>query len=63
MKLEKLIDIRKEKKYSQEDIARMLDISLRNYHRKEKGENQFTVSELEKICNYLDIEPKELLDI
>ncbi|MDX5711302.1 helix-turn-helix domain-containing protein [Clostridioides difficile] len=44
-------------------MARMLDISLRNYHRKEKGENQFTVSELEKICNYLDIEPNELLDI
>ncbi|MCC0705302.1 helix-turn-helix transcriptional regulator [Clostridioides sp. ES-S-0049-02] len=62
MKLEKLINIRKEKKYSQEDIARMLDISLRNYHRKEKGENQFTISEFEKIYKFLNINPLELLD-
>ncbi|WP_250674413.1 helix-turn-helix transcriptional regulator (plasmid) [Paraclostridium ghonii] len=56
MNLDRLKELRKEQKLSQEHIARALDISLRSYHMKENGENSFTFDEIIKIANILDLD-------
>lgn len=55
MNLDRLKEIRKEQKLSQENIARALDISLRSYQMKEKGSNSFTFDEVIKIANALNM--------
>ena len=42
----KLKGLRKENKFSQEEMARTLNISLRAYQLKEKGESELKLSEL-----------------
>ncbi|QEZ70868.1 XRE family transcriptional regulator (plasmid) [Paraclostridium bifermentans] len=55
MNLDRLKEIRKDQKLSQENIARALDISLRSYQMKEKGSNSFTFDEVIKIANALNM--------
>ena len=42
----KLKELRKNNKFSQEEMARTLNISLRAYQLKEKGESELKLSEL-----------------
>lgn len=42
---ENLIRVRKQKKFSQQDVAEHLNISQTHYQRKEKGETGITDSE------------------
>ena len=42
----KLKELRKSNKFSQEEMARTLNISLRAYQLKEKGESELKLSEL-----------------
>ena len=44
--MEALKQLRKSNKISQEEMARTLNISLRAYQLKEKGENELKLSEL-----------------
>lgn len=44
--LEKVIELRKNKGYRQEDMAEILDISLSSYIRKENGRTQFLLREI-----------------
>ena len=44
--MEALKQLRKNSKISQEEMARTLNISLRAYQLKEKGENELKLSEL-----------------
>ncbi|MCA6065591.1 helix-turn-helix domain-containing protein [Chryseobacterium sp. RG1] len=57
---EKLIKIRKEKKFSQQDIAKYLNISQTQYLRKEKGEIEIKDDEWERIAKLLDVEIDEI---
>lgn len=47
-----LIRLRKEKKYTQEDLANLLDISTEGYRLKELGKNQFKNDEMFVISNF-----------
>ena len=44
--MESLKQLRKNNKFSQEEMARTLNISLRAYQLKEKGESELKLSEL-----------------
>ncbi|GAA4162756.1 hypothetical protein GCM10022217_30760 [Chryseobacterium ginsenosidimutans] len=53
---EKLIRARKEKNFSQQDIAEHLKISQTHYLRKEKGEVEIRDDEWERIAKLLNVE-------
>lgn len=57
---EKLIRARKEKKFSQQDIAEHLNISQTQYLRKEKGEIEIKDEEWERIAKLLDVDVEEI---
>lgn len=57
---ENLIRVRKQKKFSQQDVAEHLDISQTHYQRKEKGEVGITDKEWERIAKLLDIDVEEI---
>jgi DNA-binding XRE family transcriptional regulator len=52
---EVLKQLRKSNKFSQEEMARTLDISLRAYQLKEKGQNEFLFSEVIKLAEKFNI--------
>ena len=56
----KLIRARKEKKFSQQDVAEFLSISQTQYLRKEKGEIGITEQEWDKIAKLLNVEVEEI---
>jgi len=45
---------RKEKRKSQGDIAKVLNIHAQSYHLKESGKREFTVSEAIKLAQYFN---------
>ncbi|WP_195536863.1 helix-turn-helix transcriptional regulator [Bacillus paralicheniformis] len=45
---------RKEKRKSQRDIAKVLNIHAQSYHLKESGKREFTVSEAVKLAQYFN---------
>ncbi|GEN65775.1 helix-turn-helix transcriptional regulator [Chryseobacterium rhizosphaerae] len=57
---EKLIKARKERKFSQQDIAEHLNISQTQYQRKEKGEVGITNTEWDRIARLLEIDVEEI---
>ncbi|HBG5344138.1 TPA: helix-turn-helix transcriptional regulator [Clostridioides difficile] len=63
MKLQKLKELRTEKKITQQQLSTAIGMTFKTYSKKENGHREFTVSELEKICFVLDIEASELLEI
>jgi transcriptional regulator with XRE-family HTH domain len=59
--LDKIKEIRNEKRISQSDIAEYLGIANNNYGRIERGEGELTVARLFKIAEFLKVSPNELL--
>lgn len=57
MNLILLREIRKQRGYSQETMARRMDISHRGYSIKERGEQEFTVTQLLQVAEILEIDP------
>ena len=57
---ENLIRVRKQKKFSQQDVAEHLNISQTQYQRKEKGEAGITDSEWERIAKLLEVDVEEI---
>ncbi|WP_308006516.1 helix-turn-helix transcriptional regulator [Chryseobacterium mucoviscidosis] len=57
---EKLIKARKERNFSQQDIAEHLKISQTHYLRKEKGEVEIKDEEWERIAKLLDVEVDDI---
>lgn len=49
-----LIKLRKERKCTQEDMARLLNISTEGYRQKELGKNQFKNDEMFLISDYFN---------
>ena len=62
MNTEILKQIRRSQKISQEEMARSLNISLRAYQLKEKGENEFLFSEIVKIADKLGLELTDFIN-
>ncbi len=60
MTKENLIRIRKQKKFSQQDVAEHLNISQSHYQRKEKGEIGITNNEWERIAKLLEVDVEEI---
>jgi transcriptional regulator with XRE-family HTH domain len=60
---EKIVrEARLKKEFSQEHMAHLLNISQSKYSRLEKGEVTFTVDELSKLIDHLELNPFEVLD-
>lgn len=57
----KLKEMRKERKISQEDMARAIGISLRSYQMKESGKYDFLLKEIIAISEKLDIDVDKLV--
>jgi len=57
---ENLIRVRKQKKFSQQDVAEHLNISQTQYQRKEKGEAGITDSEWERMAKLFEVEIEEI---
>ncbi len=62
MNIEALKQLRKENKFSQEEMARTLNISLRAYQLKEKGDNEFLLSELITMSDKFNMSLLEFID-
>ncbi|KAA6475124.1 helix-turn-helix transcriptional regulator [Bacillus swezeyi] len=45
---------RKEKRKSQKDIAKVLNIHAQSYHLKEAGKREFTLTEAQKLAQYFN---------
>ena len=58
----KLINIRKDKRFTQQDIATHLKISPTNYQRKEHGEVKIFDDEWEQIAKLLTVSVEEIKD-
>lgn len=58
--LKRLKGLRIENDLSQKDMAKLIGISCSSYQRKESGENQFLLTEADKIAKVLK---KEIRDI
>lgn len=52
---ERLRQLRKQKQYTQEDLAKKLGISLRTYSKIESGETQLTLERLNEILEILGV--------
>lgn len=62
MKKVKLLNIRKQKGYSQQQIADIIPTEVSNYSRKESGYIKITKSEWEKIALFLDVSMEEIYE-
>jgi len=57
----KLLELRKQKNLSQEQVADMLCISQSAYGRIETGESNSWANHLNKLCSIFEIQPEELI--
>lgn len=57
----KLRNMRKWKNISQEEVADYLNISQSAYSRIEKGETGSWLNSIDRICDFFEIKPEELL--
>lgn len=58
---EKIRLIRELRKWSQEDMAEKLELSINGYSKIERGETQLTVPRLQQIAEILDIDVNRLI--
>lgn len=52
---ERIVEIKKSRNLLQKDIAEAIDITVRNYQRYEKGEQQPTLPILVRLADYFDV--------
>ena len=60
--MDNLKQLRKNNKFSQEEIARTLNISLRAYQLKEKGESELKLSELITLADKFNMNLTEFIN-
>lgn len=60
--IEKIRELRIKKGYSQEYMAKQLDMAQNNYGKLERGETKLTIERLEQIANILDVKMEVILD-
>ena len=56
MNKRKLLGKRKEFGYTQQEVAKVLGISEVAYRQKEKGQREFTESEIRKLCDLFNVD-------
>lgn len=57
----KLYELRKERKISQDEIAKILDVTRQSYSRYERGEHELGYEALNKLANFFDVSIDYLL--
>jgi transcriptional regulator with XRE-family HTH domain len=62
MEKQKLIETRKIRGYSQEQMAKHLHMDVSNYNRREKGQAKITSSEWGKLANILNVSVEEIFE-
>ncbi len=62
MEKQKLIETRKSRGYSQEQMAKHLHMDVSNYNRREKGQAKITSTEWEKLANLLNVSVEEIFE-
>lgn len=62
MEKQKLIETRKKRGYSQEQMAKHLHMDVSNYNRREKGQAKITSTEWEKLASILDVSVEEIFE-
>ena|SRR5690554_108494 len=62
VKLDKIKELRIEKKLTQEDLAFELDITQSQYGRLERGECEFDFDKLDKVAKLFQLNPNEIID-
>jgi len=62
MEQTKLIEVRKSKGFSQQQIADLLHIDISNYNRRESGQIKIQIDEWEKLAKILDVPLKEIYE-
>ena len=60
--MDNLKQLRKNNKFSQEEMARTLNISLRAYQLKEKGESELKLSELITLADKFNMDLTEFIN-
>ena len=63
MLLPRLAEIRKEKKLSQNAVAKVLDIPQQQYSRYEQGQNEIPVRYIIALCRFYNISADWLLEL
>ena len=59
---QKIVELRKSKGYTQEDLAEKAKVNLRTIHRIENDENKPSGNTLKLICEALDTLPEKIID-
>ncbi|NML70018.1 helix-turn-helix transcriptional regulator [Chryseobacterium sp. RP-3-3] len=62
MKKEKLMQLRKEKGYTQQQMADVIATDVSNYNRRESGEVKMLRREWDKIARFLDVPVMEIYE-
>ena len=60
---EKLISVRTKKKLLQKDVAAAINVSVRQYQRYEKNEQEPTLNVIIKLCEYFQVSADWLLGL
>ena len=63
MLLPRLIEIRKERKLSQNTVAKVLDIPQQQYSRYEQGQNEIPVRYVIELCRFYNVSADWLLGL
>ncbi len=58
----KLIEVRKSKGYSQNQMAEELCMDVSNYNRREKGQSKVSSSEWEKLASVLEVPVEDIFE-
>jgi len=53
--IEEILEVMKDRGIQQKEMAEMIGVSESSFHNKMRGDSDFTVSELEKMCMILGI--------
>lgn len=59
--MNRLKELRKEKKLYQEDVARIFGVNLRTWRRWERGESQIRTDKIKKLTDYFEVTEAYLL--
>ena len=58
----RLKSIRKERRLSQKELAKNIDVAYQQVQKYESGINRISLSRLDKICCYLSVSPTEFFN-
>ena len=63
MQYKRLKEARKQKGYTQKELAEKMEMKIPQYNRYEKGHNEMTISVLKKFCMICEVSADWILEI